>query len=67
MEEVAEAVCSLKAVKSPGVDNISSELLKNGGEATAMVLTAVCQKDLGDEGMAKCVDTIACRTFTKER
>ena len=43
-EEVEEAVCSLKAGKSSGVDNIPSELLKNGGEATTTVLTAICQK-----------------------
>ena len=36
-------VCSLKAGKSQGVDNIPSELLKNGGEATT-VLRAICQK-----------------------
>ena len=35
---------SLKAVKSPEVDNIPSELLKNGGEATSVVLTVICQK-----------------------
>ena len=39
-EEVEEAVRSVKAGKSPGVDNIPSELPKNGGEATT-VLTAV--------------------------
>ena len=44
MEEVEEAVHGLKAGKSPGVDNIPSELLKNGGEATT-VLT-ICQKIL---------------------
>ena len=43
-EEVEEAVRSLTAGKSPGVDNILSELLKNGGEATTTVLTATCQK-----------------------
>ena len=43
-EEAEEAVRSLKAGKSPGVDNIPSELLKNGGEATTIVLTAICQK-----------------------
>ena len=45
-EEVEEAVLSLKAGKSPGVDNISSELLENGAEATTTVLTAICQKIL---------------------
>ena len=29
------------------MDNIPSELLKNGGEATTTVLTAICQK-IGD-------------------
>ena len=42
--EVEEAVCSLKAGKSSGVDNIPSELFKTGGEATTTVLTAICQK-----------------------
>ena len=40
-EEVEEAVRNLNAGKFPGVDNISSELLKNGGEATTTVLTAI--------------------------
>ena len=43
-EEVEEAMSSLKSEMSPGEDNISSELLKNGDEATIIVLTAVCQK-----------------------
>ena len=44
-QEVEEAVQSLKAGKSPGVDNIPSELLKNGGETTTTtVLTVICQK-----------------------
>ena len=43
-EEAEEAVYSLKAGKSPGVDKIPSELLKAGGEATTTVLTAICQK-----------------------
>ena len=42
-EKVEEAVSSLKAGKSPGVDNIPSELLKNGGEATTTVLTVMIQ------------------------
>ena len=42
-EEAEEAVCSLKAGKSPGVDNIPSELLKNGVEATPTVLKAICK------------------------
>ena len=43
-EVVEEAVRSLKSGKSEGVDNIPSELLKNGGEATTTVLTAIYQK-----------------------
>ena len=46
-EEVEVAVRCLKAGKSPRVDDISSELLKNGGEATTTVLTALCQKIWG--------------------
>ena len=45
-EVVEEAVRSLKSGKSEGVDNIPSELLKNGGEATTTVLTTICQKIL---------------------
>ena len=41
--EVEEDVHNLKAGKSPGVDNIPSELLNNGGEATTTVVTAICQ------------------------
>ena len=43
-EKVEEAVHSLKAGKSPGVGNIPSELLKNGGEGTTSALTAKCKK-----------------------
>ena len=45
-EEAEEAVHSLKAGKSTGVDNIPSELVKNGGEATTTVLTVICKKIL---------------------
>ena len=34
---------SQKAEQSAGVDNIPSELLKNGGKATTTVLTVICQ------------------------
>ena len=42
--EVEAAVRSLKTGKSPGVDNIPSELLKHGGDGTLKALTALCQK-----------------------
>ena len=45
-EQVEEAAYSLKARKSPGVDGIPSELLKNGGEATATVLKAIYRNGL---------------------
>ena len=44
-EEDEEAMHSLNAIKSLGVDNIPLELLKNGGQATTTVLTT-CQKIL---------------------
>ena len=34
---------NLKAEKPPGVDNIPSELFKNGGKTTTTVLTVICQ------------------------
>ena len=43
-EEVEEAVRNPREGKSPGVDNIPSELLKNGGETTPTVLIVICQK-----------------------
>ena len=43
-EEVEKAVRNSRAGKSPGVDNIPSELLKNGGKTTKTVLTVICQK-----------------------
>ena len=42
-EEVKEAVRGLKARKSPGVNNIPSELLKTEDEATTTVLTTICK------------------------
>ena len=43
-EKLKGAVHSLKAGKSPGVDNIPAELLMNGGEAITTVLAVICQK-----------------------
>ena len=44
LSEEIEYVHNLKAGKSPRVDNIPSELLKDGGKATTTVLTVICQK-----------------------
>ena len=41
-EEVEAAVKGLKTAKSPGMDNILSELLTRGGEAITKALTALC-------------------------
>ena len=43
IEEFEVAAHSLKAGKSAGVDSIRSVLLKNGGDATTTVLTAICK------------------------
>ena len=59
-------VHSLKAGKSLGVDNVPSKPLKNEGEATTIVLTAILPEDL-DKGMDEGVGAIACHIFTKER
>ena len=42
-EQVEVAVRSLEAGQFPGVDNVRTEVLKNGGEATTTALTAICQ------------------------
>ena len=43
-EEVTEAIHSLPDNKSPGLDNIPSELIKHGGDELNKVLTTICQK-----------------------
>ena len=64
-EEVEEAVRSLKAGKSPEVNNIPFELLKNGGRTTSP--DSNMQEDLGEEGMAEGVDIITRHTFTQKK
>ena len=41
---------SIKRGKSPGVDNIPGELIKNGGEEMAKAVTAICQRIWRDKG-----------------
>ena len=62
---VEEAMRNPRAGKSPGVDNIPSELLKNGDKKTT-ILTVICQKIWETKEMAEGVDTIARHTFTTE-
>ena len=42
--EVEAAIRALKIGKSPGVDNISAELLKSGGDILQKLLTDICNK-----------------------
>ena len=65
-EEVEEAVRNLRAGRSPGVDNIPSDLLKNRGGATTTILTVICQKTWEMKEWPG-VDTITHHTITKER
>ena len=66
-EEVEEAMHDPRAEKSPGVDNIPSELLKNGGETNHNSPDSDMPEDIGNKGMAEGVGTIARHTFTIER
>ena len=43
-EEVEAAIKTLKPGKSPGVDNVPSELIKHGGESTVEALSILCKK-----------------------
>lgn len=43
-EEVKRAVHSLKGGKSPGVDSVPAELLKQGEEETPKTPTVLCQR-----------------------
>ena len=43
-EEVEAAVKCLKGGKTPGDDNMTAELIKNGGEAMISTLTIICNK-----------------------
>ena len=42
--EVRNAMLTLKNGKSPGPDNIPSELLKHGGESIIKIFTTICQQ-----------------------
>ena len=44
--EVEYAIKKLKNGKSPGIDNVSSELIKEGGQVLTKLLTDLCQKIL---------------------
>ena len=49
LDEVKSAISQLKNNKSPGGDEIPSELLKLGGEETASVMLQVCRKIWNEE------------------
>ena len=42
--EVCDAIQTLKNVKSSGLYNIPSELLKHGGESLIIIFTTLCQE-----------------------
>ena len=49
VEDVRKAVKKLKKGKSPGVDGITSEMFKYGGEALLEWLTRVCKVCVSEE------------------
>ena len=59
-----EVLHSLQAGKSPGVENIPSELLRRRGNTKCP--DSDMPDNLGDEGMAEEMDTITRNTFTKQ-
>ena len=65
-DEVINNIKSLKDGKLPGNDNISSELLKHGGDAIVNVFTELCQKSWSEE-MASTMDSIFSYTNPQER
>ena len=50
MVHLTEAMNNIKKGKSPGVDNIPGELIKNGGEAMVKAVTTICQRIWRDKG-----------------
>ena len=66
-EEVEASVKSLKIGKSPGVDNVPSELLKCGGEASNKGPDSSLPEGLKGEEMAKGMYTVIGDTNTQER
>ena len=42
--EVEHAIRSLKKGKSTGIDNITSEIIINGGSQMVIIMTLLCQK-----------------------
>lgn len=57
LREVKTAIRALKSSKSAEVDNIPSELLKHGIEATVYKPTIICSKIL--QSVAKTLDSVA--------
>ena len=47
--EIEVAIRSLKSGKAPGVDNVTAEMIKAGGECTAKVMHRLCNKVLEEE------------------
>ena len=41
--EVMDAINTLKEGKSPGINNITGELIKHGGNSVVKILTVLCQ------------------------
>ena len=59
---------SLKAGKTPGVDNVPAQLLKSGGKAKYSKYSQnTLLEDRGRNEMAKVMDAVTGNTTTKER
>ena len=65
--EVIHAIKSLKNGKSPGIDNVPSELLKGGGEALNDIITKLCQKVWSTNQWPDFIVKLSNYPYSKER
>ena len=67
MCEVEQAIKRLRNGKSPGIDNIQAELLKESDIEGIKIIHRLCNEDLEKQRLAGRLEKGSVSTFTKER